>query len=121
MSSSRSASPLLSNRCRLPQRSLWFGRALLYEDRVRIQGWTWVGRYEREISLVRIDRVQWWAVINDVNFLMHLEDGSAVPLQLMKGAGTWNVKLHKMLGQSLLAHHAPCDVRADGKASSQVG
>jgi hypothetical protein len=109
---------LLSNRCRVPQRTLWFGRASLYEDRVCIQGWTWRGRYERVIPVARIDRVQWWAVIDDVNFLMHLEDGDAVPLQLEKGAGTWNVKLHGLLGQSLLAHHAPPDVRSNERAAS---
>jgi hypothetical protein len=118
VSSSSARSPLLSNRCRLPRQTLWFGRALLYEDRVRIRGWTWRGRYERVIPLERIDRVQWWAVINDVNFMLHLKDGRAVPLQLRKGAGTWNVKLHGLLGQSLLAHHAPTDVQPDGQPAS---
>lgn len=112
-------SPLLTNRCRLPQRSLWFGRALLYEDRVRIQGWTWRGRYERVIPTDRIDRVQWWAVVDDVNFMLHLKNGGAVPLQLLKGAGTWNVKLHDLLGQSLMAHHSPPSVqRKDEHVSS---
>jgi hypothetical protein len=118
VTSQSDGSPLLSNRCRLPQRSLWFGRALLYEDRVRIRGWTWRGRYERAIRLERIERVQWWAVVDDVNFMLHLEDGGAVPLQLLKGAGTWNVTLHDLLGQSLMAHHSPSDVQPSNKAAS---
>jgi hypothetical protein len=104
--SSPSKSPLLSNRCRLPRRTLWFGRACLYEDRVCIRGWNWTGRYRRTIPLERIEEVKWWAVLDDVNFLLHLDDGRAVPLQLLKGAGTWNVKLHGLLGQSMLAHHS---------------
>jgi hypothetical protein len=112
MSSSRTA-PLLNNRCRLPRRTLWFGRALLYPDRVCIQGWNWSGRYRHVVPLERIDEVKWWAVTGDVNFLLHLDDGRAVPLELVKGAGTWNVKLHGLLGKSMLNHHGlPADDRA---------
>jgi hypothetical protein len=50
--------------------------------------------------------VKWWAVLDDVNFLIHLDDGCAVPVQLMRGAGTWNVELHNLLDQSLMAHHS---------------
>lgn len=101
--------PLLSNRCVLPHRTLWFGRALLYENRVCIRGWTWRGRYRRVIPLERIDRVKWWAVLDDVNFLIHLDDGGPVPLQLRTGAGNWNVELHNLLGQRVTAHHSPPD------------
>jgi hypothetical protein len=103
--SSAHTSPLLCNRCQLPRRTLWFGRASLYADRISIRGWNWTGRYRRVIPLERIDDVKWWAVIDDVNFLLRLNDGRAVPLQLRKGAGTWNVKLHGLLGKSMLDHH----------------
>lgn len=98
--------PLLSSRCRLPHRTLWFGRALLYKDRVCIQGWTWRGRYRRVIPLERIDEVTWWAVLNDVNLLLHLDDGQPMPLHLRTGAGTWNAELHNLLGQSMMDHHS---------------
>jgi len=101
-----SATPLLSTRCRLPTRTLWFGRALLHKTRICIRGWTLRGRYRRVVPLDRIDRVKWWAVLDDVNFVLCLDDDSTVPLQLMKGAGRWNVKLHELLDKSLLAHHA---------------
>jgi len=103
--SSTPAAPLLSTRCRLPQRTLWFGRAVLFPDRVCIRGWHWRGRYRRVIPLERIDEVTWWAVPNDVNFLLHLDTGDAVPLQLLKSAGNWNVKLHGLLGKSMMKHH----------------
>lgn len=107
---SSSDPPLLSHACQLPQRTLWFGRARLYEDRVCIQGWTWSGGYRKIIPLERIDRVQWLAVIDDVNFVLHLENGRAVPFQLLQGAGTWNVKLHGLLDQRLPAHQSLPDV-----------
>lgn len=102
--------PLLSHSCQLPQRSLWFGRARLYEDRVCIRGWTWSGQYRKIIPLTRVDRVQWLAVVDDVNFVLHLNNGRSVPFQLHQGAGTWNVKLHSLLGQRLMAHQAIPDV-----------
>lgn len=106
MPSSRST-PLLVNRCQLPQRSLWFGQAALYADRVHIRGWHWSGRYRRIVPLERIDEVKWWAVTDEVNVLLRLDDGGGVPLQLRSGAGTWNVRLHQLLGESLLRHHKP--------------
>jgi len=97
------ADPLLSTRCKLPGRSLWFSRAHLHEDHIEISGWNWKGRFSRRIRLSNIDRFQWWAVLNDVNFLLHLKDGAPVPLQLLRSAGTWSCKLHELLGQSMLA------------------
>lgn len=116
MTSTRKKSLLLSTRCQLPRRPLWFGRALLYRDRICIRGWTWQGRYRRLIPLERVERVQWWAVLKDVNFLLHLDDGRVVPVQLLSGAGTWNVKLHALLGQSVLAHQQLPDVEATADA-----
>lgn len=113
--SSRSA--LLSNRCQIPGRTLWFGRALLYEDRICIRGWTLRGRYRRVVPLERVKDVQWWAVLDDVNFVLRLDDGGTVPLQLMKGAGTWNVQLHRLLGKSILAHHALPHVEEEEEAN----
>jgi hypothetical protein len=98
--------PLLSNRCRLPHRMLWFGRAFLHEEHVCIRGWTWRGRYRRVVPIERIDRVKWRAVLDDVNLFLHLDDGEMVPLQLRKGAGTWNVELHNLLGQRVMNHHS---------------
>jgi hypothetical protein len=106
MPTNSDAEPILSTRCKLPGRNLWFSRASLHEDRIELSGWTWKGRFSRSIRLDRIDRFQWWAVIDDVNFLLHLEDGVAVPLHLLRSAGTWSCKLHELLGKSILAQDA---------------
>lgn len=50
-----------------------------------------------------IQKVQWWAVLDDVNFVLQLTDGRSVPLHLLSGAGAWNAKLHGLMGESLLA------------------
>jgi hypothetical protein len=110
--------PLLSNRCRLPHRTLWWGRALLYEDRVCVTGWTWRGRYRRVIPLDRIEGVKWWAVPYDVNFLIRLDGGGGVPLRLVKGAGTWNARLRNLLGEEILAQQALSDVHQTASPAS---
>ncbi len=83
---------------------------MLFEDRVCLRGWTWRGRYRRVIPLERIDRVQWRAVLDDANLLLHLDDGRVLGVRLLSGAGTWNVKMHGLLGQSMLAHAPLPDV-----------
>lgn len=113
-----SPDPLYSHRCSLPHRTLWFGEASLYEDRIHIHGWTWQGRYEREVVVEDIDEVEWRPQPERPNLLLHLEDGTTVPLRLRKGAGLWNAKLHDLLDQSLLDKHSlPDEGRAehDGK------
>lgn len=102
--------PLLTTRCTLPEERLWFARADLFDDAIRLSGWTWRGRVERRIAIASIDRVQWWAVLKDVNFMLHLADGTSIPMQLHQGAGTWNCKLHDLMGESILAQHELPDV-----------
>ena len=111
MSTERQSSPILCTRCKLPGRNLWFARAMLYENYIEVSGWTWSGRQTRRIDLEEVDRFQWWAVLDDVNFLLHLEDGASVPMQLLRSAGTWNCKLHELLGQSVLAQDTVPRVR----------
>lgn len=96
---------LLTNRCQLPSGSLWFGRAHLYEDRIDVSGWKFWGRYQRTIALERVQEVEWRAVIDDINLILHLDNEKIVRLQLLKNAGTWNVKLHDLLDQSVLSEH----------------
>lgn len=98
--------PLYSHQCTLPNRSLWFGRASLYEDRVSIEGWTWQGRYEHEIAVERIEKVDWRPKPEGPNLTLHLDDGSAERLRLRKGGGLWNAKLHDLIGQSVLDQYS---------------
>jgi hypothetical protein len=97
-----SSDPLYSHRCSLPNRTLWFGRASLYEDRIHVRGWTWHGRYQQEVLVDDIAEVDWRPQPERPNLYLHLEDGSTIPLRLRKGAGLWNAKLHDLLDQSLL-------------------
>lgn len=98
--------PLYSHRCTLPDRSLWFGRASLYEDRITIQGWTWQGRYRRSIIVDRIDEVDWRPKPEGPNLRLRLEDGSVVRFRLLKGGGLWNAKLHDLIGESVLDQYS---------------
>lgn len=93
--------PLYSHRCTRPDRTLWFGRASLYEDCIHVKGWTWRGRYREEIAIERIDEVEWRPRPEGANLILHLEDETTVPVRLRKGAGLWNAKLHDLLGQSV--------------------
>jgi len=97
-----SSTPLHSHRCSLPHRTLWFGQASLYEDRIHIRGWTWQGRYQREVLVEDIEEVEWRPRPERPNLFLHLEDGKTIPIRLHKGAGLWNAKLHDLLDQSLL-------------------
>ena len=97
-----STDPIYSHRCSLPDRTLWFGRARLFEDRVHVTGWTWRGRYQREIPVAEIDEVEWQPRPAKPNLILYLDDGDVFQLRLRKGAGLWNAKLHDFLGESLL-------------------
>jgi hypothetical protein len=111
------ASPILSTRCTLPEFSLWFGRAQLFAECVRLSGWTWSGRFERDIQLGDIERVKWWAA-EDVNFLLHLDDGTVVPMRLHQNAGIWNYQLRDLLGMSGLAQSRDLRVRPRRKKAA---
>lgn len=100
-----SSDPLYSHRCSLPHRTLWFGRAALYEDHIHIRGWTWQGRYQREVLVEDIEEVEWRPQPERPNLYLHLTDGKTIPLRLRKGAGLWNAKLHDLLDQSLFEDH----------------
>ena len=93
---------LYSHRCTLPDRTLWFGQASLYEDRIHIKGWTWRGRYRRKILVEDIDEVEWRPRPEKPNLLLSLHDGEVVRLRLHKGSGLWNAKLHDLIDESLL-------------------
>lgn len=100
-----SLAPILSTRCSAPGSLFWFGRARLYPDHITITGWTARGFFTRTIQIDTIRTVQWWAVQNDVNFIITLQNETTVAIRLNRDAGTWNYKLHELMGQSLLEQH----------------
>lgn len=93
----RPLEPLLSTRCRLPDRTLWFGRARLFEDRIELSGWTLRGRYGRTVALADVEEVEWWTGEEKVNFALHLKEGRSVPLHLRQAAGTWKFEVQERL------------------------
>lgn len=112
-------SALLANRCQLPCGSLWFGRAQLYEDRVHICGWQLQGRYRRTIPLDQVQEVDWRAVVDDINLVLHLDTDEVVRLQLLKNAGTWNARLHDLLDQSVLSKDETLPLTSNASESNR--
>lgn len=102
MSESVPSSPIHSHSCSLPNQTLWFGRAVLYEDRVTIRGWNWQGRFHEEILMERIEGIDWRPVPDGPNLILHLTDGSNVRLRIKTAGGLWNAKLQELLGESVV-------------------
>jgi len=118
---STTSDPLYEHRCTLPDRTLWFGRASLYEDRICIRGWTWQGRYSREVAVEDIEKVDWRPKPTGPNMFLHLEGGRTVRFRLRKGSGLWNAKLHNLIGESLLNRHSlPSDGRGTDESSEET-
>jgi hypothetical protein len=101
--------PTYRHPCTLPNRSLWFGHASLYEEHIVIEGWTWQGRYRREVLVRRIESVNWRSRLQGPNLELTLDDGSRVSFRLQRGVGLWNAKLHALLGQSMGEGTRPLD------------
>lgn len=110
--------PILSTPCSWPGCSLWFAKAFLFRDCVRLEGWSWTGRQARRIPLDEIERVRWWGVSDGVNFMLCLDGGERLPLRLERGAGTWNCKIHDLLDQSLLDGPGVPDAEPEGAADT---
>ncbi len=75
-----------------------YGRARLYEDRIKLFTLRWRGRtvYLRDVA-----RVVWRTDSEEsVNFLLFLHDGGVVPLW-MNGAGLWKYWIEERLGKPL--------------------
>lgn len=114
-----SSQSIYTHRCSLPNRILWFGKAVLYEDQVVVKGWTWRGRYRREIAIDDIDEVEWRPRPTKPNLILHLDEGQVFPLRLREGAGLWNAKLHDLLDESLLEDRGlPQNGHAEAEDSS---
>jgi len=100
---SSNSSPLVSSKVHLPNQTLWFGRAELYDTHLQISGWHWRGRYARRVDLSDLERVETRPRSGDVNALLHTSDGTH-PLHLETGLMLWHWKLKdlgvKVVGQS---------------------
>lgn len=86
---------LLETEALLPDRTLWFGRAELYERGMRITGWTWTGRYDEYIDLGEMDRIETWTRSEGANVLVHTS-GTTHRLRLKSGVMRWHWKLKEL-------------------------
>jgi len=86
------SSPVLVSDASLPNQTLWFGRAELYDTYIRIIGWRWNGRYEQRIRLEDLERVETWSHTDGPNLVL-FTDESDHPLRLDTGVMLWHWKL----------------------------
>jgi hypothetical protein len=90
-----SSSPLAVSDASLPNQTLWFGKAELYETHIRIAGWNWSGRYEQRIDLEDVESAQTWSHSEGANLILQMKDSSQ-PLRLEKGVMLWHWKLKEL-------------------------
>ncbi len=89
----------MNARCRLPDRCLFLGRARLFPEWIRVTGWTWTGRYDRQIPLAEMRSVAWFAGPGRQNGLVfEMRDDSRIPL-LLNGSLLWKFALERHLQQ----------------------
>lgn len=75
---------------------IYFGRLVLYADRLVAKGWTWRGRYRKIWELQNIESVRWLHGSSKGNLVLTFNDGERNFITV-KGPGTW----HFILGSSL--------------------
>ena len=73
---------VLANRFRYPNRSLLFGRARLFGDRIELSGWGLHGRHRQCIPLGLISTLDYHPLEDDANLTLYLATGDAVPLHI---------------------------------------
>lgn len=74
---------------RFMQPALWWGRVVLYEDRLELRGWSLQGRYRRVIALTRIQHVD---VLASDGIGLWCTSGETLRLRLKDAAG-WKRRL----------------------------
>lgn len=82
----------------MPGRSLWFGKAKLFDDGLVLSGWEWTGRYEQHIPVRKIESARWYPR-EDYNLRLRMADDSRRLLDLTKRAGVWYWELKGRVGE----------------------
>lgn len=92
---------LLSSRFGYADRTVFFGRARLFADRIDLKGWSWTGRHRRVILLHEVEQVRWWSGRDhSANLVLYLEDGGRVSLRV-GASGLWKYQIEALLGRQL--------------------
>jgi len=94
------STPLLSTDVSLPDQTLWFGQAELYDTFIYVSGWTWTGRYERRIEVNDIEQAETWSRSGGANLVLYIGN-TREPLRLKTGIMLWHWKL-KDLGVEVI-------------------
>lgn len=74
------------------------GRAALYQDHIRLRGWSLQGRYDRCVGLSEVERVDWY-VDGVPRVLIGLRQGEEISLAV-RGAALWRLTLEDLRGRA---------------------
>jgi hypothetical protein len=71
----------------LERKPLWFGTLVLYDDHLKISGWSWTGPLQETIRFEHIPVVERWSTPKQgPNFIIHRTQGSALHCRVGNGA-----------------------------------
>jgi hypothetical protein len=97
---------LLTTGFRYQDRRLFFARARLFFDRVELSGWQPGERHLSVIPLDAVRRVDWLPAQAGANVVLHLEDGTSLPL-FLEEASLWQHLLEHRLRWSARTFPVP--------------
>lgn len=97
--SSKRAAPyiVLTSACKLPDRWLFRGRAMLYASHIVVKGWGRTGRYERRIQLSELASVGWYGGPGSTpNLFLNFSSGEVFSLRV-QAAALWRLNIDHSL------------------------
>ncbi len=94
--------PLVSKRFRFADRSVLYGHAQLFGDRVELSGWRLLGRFNMQIPIDEVVDVEYHPLDQNGNLCLTLEDGSEMKL-VVQDAHEWRQHFQSWLSYSVLA------------------
>lgn len=79
----------LSSPLSLKDGTLWFGEIELHDEKIVISGWTWDGRFEKDIPIRKIKAFETWSNRKGANFRLRLDGEASIKGRIEKGLGLW--------------------------------
>ena len=109
--------PLVTKRFRYADRSVVYGQAQLFGDRIELRGWQLLGRFTKQIPLEQVVDVSYHPLNEDGNLQMTLDDGEEVKL-VMQDAHEWRQHFENWLSYNVLASARLMSERDQARAIS---
>lgn len=109
-SRSAGALPILETKATYFRKTLFGGVARLFTDRLEISSIALTGISVHRIPLIQLERVKVDSAIGGRSIYLHMRDGEAVRLELVRGGALWGLKINERLG-SVGSHPANPDLR----------